>query len=367
MGSLEFNLNSVLVERNAGLLSGCALRGGPCWVPVPSCRSLDLNRNSVLVERTLGRFQDARYAEAVLRVTEGNLAVAHTLDEMLSFEAQGLCHVNSRNPDVTEPDVDGIAVGADIWRLGLVVVDAQLLFRLGIIKDGHFLAADDRSLAHLVWIQPAQVNVRHDAVFKEETKENHIFDTGLDIALSTNAHIGGKHFQHEQYLGDVVRSEAPQCVFILTNAAQVYPLGVDVINLSEFPRLNQTLEAANDQVVFQQVAHHEHAISLVGEFPQLFGLGSAQSDWLLDKNVAPRQECLADESGVGDRGRGNDDGFDAIVRQHLAEVGARDDSWPRSFRRVTALLGNVATDHQFTISEFGKISRDVPSPRAQTG
>ena len=79
----------------------------------------------------------------------------------------------------------------------MIVIDAQLFGRLRIIKHRHLLASNNRRLAHLVWVQPADVNVRHNAILKKQAQEDHVFNTVLDVALSARAHINGLHPQHE--------------------------------------------------------------------------------------------------------------------------------------------------------------------------
>src|SRR5215467_5448641 len=205
----------------------------PNCVPAPicadGCTNFDItllysNRHAVLFHGALGRFDNAYYAQSVLGIRDRSCAITHALHKMFAFQPQGLGHLHARNQNIAKAHLNGFSVTLRRRHLCVVVVNPELLCGLRVIEHRHFFLADDRGAPHFVWIQPAQVNVRHDSVVKEKTQKHYVLDSILNVALSARAHVGGLLAQEEKNLRDIVRSKAPQGVLISTNPSQVHAL-----------------------------------------------------------------------------------------------------------------------------------------------
>ena len=80
-------------------------------------------------------------------------------------------------------DVLAVGVGARRARDALVV-DRDLAVGLHVVEDDHLLRADDRQLAHLVRVEPAQVEVRDGARRELEVAEDDVLDVRAHVALA---------------------------------------------------------------------------------------------------------------------------------------------------------------------------------------
>src|SRR5215813_1594629 len=222
----------------------------PNCVPAPicadGCTKFDItllysNRHAVLFHGALGRFDNAYYAQSVLGIRDGSCAITHALDKVFAFQPQGLGHLHARNQNIAKAHLNGSSVTLCRRHLRVVVINPELLCGFRIVKNRHFVFADDRCAPHLVGIQPAQVNVRHDAVVKEETQEDYVLNSILNVALSARAHVGGLLAQKEEDLRNIVRSKAPQGIFVSANPSQVHALRIDVIDRTKLTRGDERL------------------------------------------------------------------------------------------------------------------------------
>src|SRR5437016_6775189 len=283
----------------------------PSCVPAPICTdgwmyasiiSSNFYGNAVHFQGTLRSFQDAHHAQAVAAIADRRVAGMQAIDKMLAFDLQRLRHVDPGNQDVAEAYLNGFSVSFRRRNLGMAVVDAQLFGGFGVVKHRHLVGPHDGCLADLVRIEPAQMNVCHDAVLKVQADESHILNAVLDIALAAHTHVGGLHVEHEKNLRDIVRGKAPQGVFVAADTSQVYALRVDVVERAKLARLDHCFKTAHDRVVFEKMADHEHAVLFFREFHQLLCVAQAQSKGLLDEHIAAHQQGLFREFVMRDRG-----------------------------------------------------------------
>ena len=154
---------------------------------------------------------------------------------MRALKLQGFSHIYAWDQDVAEPDLNRIPVTANRGKFGMIVVDPEFLGSLTVIEHHHLVCPDNRRLPDFVRIEPAQVDMGHDAVLKKEAQEHDVFNSVLDETLSSDADIDRFHLEQVKDLGYIVGSETPQRVFIAANPAQVHALGVDVIDVAQFP------------------------------------------------------------------------------------------------------------------------------------
>ena len=118
-------------------------------------------------------------------------------------------------------------------------------------------------------------------------------------------------------------------------------------------------------MVEQEVAGHDHEVTLLSQCAELLGLLGPERRRLLDEDVLPRGERAVREVEVGGNGRGDDDRVHRVVGENLVEVlgGARlREARPVPFQ----LLGRrVANPRQ--AREIVEVTRQVRAPVAQPG
>src|SRR4029077_9551234 len=102
-----------------------------------------------------------------------------------------------------------------------------------VVENHHLVRSHDGRLANLVGIEPAEMDVRHDAILEVQAEEYDVLDALLNETLPADAHVGWLHLQHVENLRDVVRREAPQRILVAADPAQVHALSVDVENLAQ--------------------------------------------------------------------------------------------------------------------------------------
>ena len=93
---------------------------------------------------------------------------------MLHLEPEGLVVRDLRAEDVAGAGAP-FAVGL-CGLLGGLLIDRDLALELHVVEDRHLVAADDRQLAHLVRVEPGEVEVRDLPARKVEVAEDDVFD-----------------------------------------------------------------------------------------------------------------------------------------------------------------------------------------------
>ena len=115
----------------------------------------------------------------------GIAALLDRVDELLALEPQRLVVRDPRDRDVAEAHAHVLAVGVGARRArGALVVDRDLAVGLHVVEDDHLLRADDGQLAHLVRVEPAQVEVRDGARREPEVAEDDVLDVRAHVALA---------------------------------------------------------------------------------------------------------------------------------------------------------------------------------------
>ena len=125
------------------------------------------------------------------------------------------------------------------------VVNDELV--LGDVIINHHLArAYDNHLAHLLRVQPTDVNVCDDLARIFEIKENNVVDPFLHVSHALAAN-GDRLWVAKPILNDadIVGSEVPEGVDVGTNPPEVQALAVDVAQFTQLAGIYQSLHVAD--------------------------------------------------------------------------------------------------------------------------
>ncbi len=221
-------------------------------------------------------------------------------------------------------DVDVAGVGADRAVRDhdrALVVHGHLAIGLHVVEDGHPLRADHGHLAHLVGVEPRQVQMADLAARELNVSKNHILDGGLDITLSARPDLDRIALEQVQDHRDVVHAEAPERVLVRPDRAQVDPVAVHVVHVAEVARIDQLAQLVHARVEAQQVADHQHPAAARDEVAQLVGLGGRPGHRLLDHDVLAGEDRPPGELEVGRHRRGEHDRAQLGVGQKLVVAG----------------------------------------------
>ena len=243
--------------------------------------------------------------------------VAHRLHEALAHQPQRLGDGHLGDVDVPRAHLDVLAVGLGAGDRPLVV-DGDLALGLHVVEHHHLLGADHGHLAHLVGVEPAQVQVADDPRREADAPEDHVLDARLQVALAAGRDLGGALAHQPQHHGDVVGAQAPEGVLVGAHDAQVLPVAVEVEDPAQGAVVDQVLQRLHAGVVDQQVVHHQHAIARVGLGDQLVGVARGHRERLLHEDV-----LAGLEGQPGERVRGWARGWRSRSRRGRGRPAAR--------------------------------------------
>src|SRR5204863_4055121 len=145
--------------------------------------------------------------------------------------------IELRNPGIIEIHV----FPQDRAAIDSLVVDSDLVLR-DVVVNHHFARADNDHLAHLLRVQPADMDVRNDLSGILKVKEDNVIDSFLHIGHALTA--DRNRFRIAQPIlndADVMRGEVPEGVNVGTNAPKIETLAVDIAELAELAGVDQFL------------------------------------------------------------------------------------------------------------------------------
>jgi hypothetical protein len=226
----------------------------------------------------------------------------------LHLELEGLLQVDVRRADVA------VAVGVRPLerhlplrrRLDPAVVDPQAL--LGeIVVDRHASRADDGDPAHLVGIQPGDVDVARDApVAVVQADVGQILPVGAGEGGAPGGDAGRQGLQKVVHDGDVVRGQIPDDIDVPAVQAEIQAGRVNVVDVAELAGAYPSPQLAHRGIVLEGVTDHQQPVGLVGDAHHLARLVEAGGQWLLDQDVLACLQGQSGDGGVAFR-RGGDD------------------------------------------------------------
>src|SRR5215469_2284150 len=287
----------------------------------------DSDRCHVSAERRLHRDNDAvaRYAfgrrfhqsyhpPSTDAVGTGLLPRNNAVEELIDFAEQRFFGLNDR--DYRSAVYDQCLVlqerSGDLRKrrqADMLVVQPDRLTQVEVVAHRHLPASDDRHLPDLVRIEPAGVNMRGNTAVKDESREYHVVNSGIEIALTLRRHRdrGSRHeVAHDR---SIVGRQVPQRTDIGPHRSEVGALEAHVVDFAQLTRLDQVVDDANGRIVFEYMADHQHAAPLLGQSNQIRRLPRICRQRLLDQRVLAGFEHLPAQRIMCSR-RGRDDNSD---------------------------------------------------------
>src|SRR5580765_6272241 len=96
----------------------------------------------------------------------------------------------------------------------------------------------------------------------------------------------GRHLsQQSKNDRDVVRSEAPENVFLTANFSEVQSVGVDVLDASEFSALDQVFKFEHSGMVPEQMTDHQDPALFSRQGYQGLSFFGREAQRLFDKHI----------------------------------------------------------------------------------
>ena len=219
--------------------------------------------------------------------------------------------------EFTESCVLSQTIGAAVHPF---VIQSDLGVRADIIVYHHLLAAHHGHPPHLVGIQPAYMHARSLPASILQVQKHNILDAGLKIRVAVRVHPYGRAIQPVVDDGDIVRSEVPQGIDILTNDAQVQALGVDVIDIAQLARVDIGLHLAHSRVVEKHMPDHEDKPLRVGQFHKLAGFFRGSGQGFLHEDVLARAQYCTGQLEMGVHRRSQHDGIHIGIGEETGEI-----------------------------------------------
>ena len=134
-------------------------------------------------------------------------------------------------------------------------------------------------------VQPAQVDVGQLPLRKMQGDKDHVNDPLLEKGFT----LGRDHLwftcKQVQSHCHIVRAEAPERIFILSDLAEIQALTVKVEQLPDFLTRHQLVHLDHSRVIQQQVADHQTPCRSGRHAYKLFGFFRRQGHGLLDQDV----------------------------------------------------------------------------------
>lgn len=156
----------------------------------------------------------------------------------------------------------------------------------------------------------------------------------------------------------IVRTEAPQCVLVGAQAAEVHARAVQVVQGAERARGEHVAQSLDRGVVKHEVADHADLGRGRGRRGDGERVGRVHRERFLDENVLSSRERRACETSMRGCRRCDDDGVDVGVREEAIGIARRA---RRRSERVSACERRLVgiRDSDELASRFGRDRADV--------
>ena len=100
---------------------------------------------------------------------------------------------------------------------GALVVDGHLAVGLHVVEHRHPARPDHRHLAHLVGVEPRQVQVADLARLELDVGEHDVLDSRAEKGGASRRDLGRRAVDQMQHHRDVVHAQRPQHVLLLAD------------------------------------------------------------------------------------------------------------------------------------------------------
>ncbi len=234
---------------------------------------------------------------------------------MFSFGPQRFLHPDAWNGNIAGSKRQIFSVSGIGWASNPFVIYLQFLRGLHVVEDNHLLRTDDGDLSQLVRIEPAQLDVGHLSIREPEAEKDHILNSLLNVALTMGRDDRGLFLKEIQDDRQVMGGKGPEGIFVLANDAEIDPLGIDVVDLSQFSGGNHFFQPVHHRVIDQEMADHENPLSLPGQLQHLRCILRVEGHGFFHQDVFVRHQRLFSQRGMGNGGGGNHNPPDLRVLQ----------------------------------------------------
>ena len=120
------------------------------------------------------------------------------------------------------------------------------------------MGADDGEFLLLKRINPAYMDMGVNSTGKAERGERDIGDPLVQVGFADASNLIRQLASDKRKDdGKIVRSEAPEGIFLAPDFAEIEPVGSDVLQLAEFAGCQKLLNFSHAGVILKKVPNHE--------------------------------------------------------------------------------------------------------------
>src|SRR5713226_7058264 len=131
-------------------------------------------------------------------------------------------------------------------------------------------------------MQPTDENVPLNTAWKIEVTQRDVTYVAIQISTAL-AGDPRRHFIEKcQHHGNVMWRKAPKNILLCAYFPDIQAVGIQVVNLSECPVLNQFLQFQDSRMISEDVSDHEDSALRRGQFHKVLALLHINGQWLLD-------------------------------------------------------------------------------------
>src|SRR5439155_17876224 len=123
-----------------------------------------------------------------------------------------------------------------------------------------------------------------------------------------------------------MRRKAPENILLGTDLPDVQTVGIQVVDLSECPVLNQLLQFQDRRMIPENMPNHKDSVLCGGQVDEVLPLLYVNGERLLDENVLSGFESRLRHFVVCRRRRGQGDGRNRRIAKDDAEIPAESDT-----------------------------------------
>src|ERR1035437_2060812 len=135
-----------------------------------------------------------------------------------------------------------------------------------IVEYSHLFGADEDEALLFEGMKPAHANVGQNTAREGEMTQRDVGDATAQIVAA----FAGYRFRFlavsAEHHADIVRSKAPEDVFLGPDLAHIEAVRIDVLDAAEGAAIDQFLQFPDSRVGSEDVADHQDAAILAGEF-----------------------------------------------------------------------------------------------------
>src|SRR5207249_6494817 len=111
-----------------------------------------------------------------------------------------------------------------------VRVKLELVYRQGVVEDGHGPLADHDEFLLLVWMKPAHEDVALDTALEGQRAQGDVGHLAAQIARAVTGHTRRGLAEEAEHDMDIVGCEAPERILLGPNPPQVETIRIHILD-----------------------------------------------------------------------------------------------------------------------------------------